>query len=291
MTSRIAYFLRWREVYVAQRSLTSHRRRRRCIRLQGSFIELARPTVTLPRASKCLYNRANPQQKEVHMIEKKNSAVQRVFKSVVGPTIGASMVLLMSCSTTTPSNNVPTTDKPVPVIQPKPPIPDPVPANTSGGVVDPVPVVGLPMPGSIPTISVPPPVVGITPLKPEIPEPGKIEKVGEIPARVGKIAVGKIAPHDKTIRKVGVKALPDKPINKVGTIPNPDIRSPGKVPEKVGKIAPPDLDIDKVGTHMEVQPEGSLQAPQERPTRFTRRTTDESSGVLRTGFVGGRKLT
>jgi hypothetical protein len=219
------------------------------------------------------------------MSEKKNSAVQRVFKSVVGPAIGTSIVLLMGCSTSTPSNEGSTTNQPAPMIQPKPlPEAGVVPDNKPVVVVDPVPA-------TIPVVPVPLPVVGITPPRPEIPEPGKIEKVGEIPARVGKIAVGKIAPHDKPIRKVGVKAPPEKPIHKVGTVSEPGVRSPGKVPEKVGKIAPPDLDIEKVGTHMEVQPEGSLLETQERPTRFTRRTTDNSSGVLRTGFVGGRTLT
>jgi hypothetical protein len=216
------------------------------------------------------------------MNEKKNSAVQRVFKSVVGPAIGTSIVLLMGCSTSTPSNEGSNKDKSVPMIQPKPPIPDPgvvAPDNKPVVVVDPVPA-------TIPVVPVPPPVVGITPLKPEIPEPGKIEKVGDMLPKVGKTA-----PTEKPIRKVGVKAPPEKPIHKVGTISDPGVRSPGKVPEKVGKIAPPDLDIDKVGTNMEVQPEGSLLETEERPTRFTRRTTDESSGVLRTGFVGGRTLT
>ena len=193
------------------------------------------------------------------MIDKKSSAVQRVFKSVVGPALGTSVVLLIGCSASTPSNNAPTTDKPSPVTQPepRPSIPPPgtvVPASTQGAVVT---------PASVPVIS----EVGITSPRPEIPEPGKVAPPEK---------VGKIAPTEERIFKVGKGVHPEKPIQKVGTV----IRPPGVVP------TPP-----KVGTHMEVQPEGSLQEPQERPTRFTRRTTDESGGVLRTGFVGGRKLT
>ena len=211
------------------------------------------------------------------MSEKKNSAVQRVFKSVVGPALGTSLVLLVGCSTSAPPSAPETkggSEIPRPGQQEVVPVPGVVAPATQGAVVTPTTA----------------PILEVGIVRPEIPEPGKImPPVGKVaPEKVGKVApeihkVGKVAPE---IHKVG-KVAPEK----VGQV-TPEIR-------KVGKFADPDIirPVDtvpspgKVGTIAVPEKESSLQAPEERPTRVTRRTTDESGGVLRTGFVGGRKLT
>jgi hypothetical protein len=191
------------------------------------------------------------------MNEKKNSATQRVLKSVVAPALGTSLALLIGCSTSTPPN-----DKPGPVggvVQPGPDMPEKVGKvaplsnpSTQGATVTtppPVPLPGVVMPATNPATTP-------TAEKDPIPEPGKVmpEKVGTVP-KPGKIQkVGKEAP-----RKVG-KVAPDKAPLKVGIIQEDDSANPFRTQE-------------------------------ERPTRLNRRVTDTSGGVLRTGFIGGRKLT
>jgi hypothetical protein len=78
--------------------------------------------------------------------------------------------------------------------------------------------------------------------------------------------------------------------------PKPGIVKPGtKPPPKVGKAIPEDeMDVglnpfNKKTTRDPVLP-GTLKRANERPSRPTRRATDESSSLFRTGFVGGRKL-
>jgi hypothetical protein len=194
------------------------------------------------------------------MSEKKNSAAQRVLRSIVAPAIGTSIALLMGCSTQTPpDNSKPTAVKPE--TNDHPPYPGTVaPPQTQGAVVAPAST-----PASAPiTNQIPPP--GIVP-RPEIPDPGKI-----MPPKIEE--VGKIDPGEP--EKVG-KVAPMKPGK---------ISPPKPQPPAVGTVTKPGM---KVGIKMEPTDNIDLRG-EERPTRATRRTTDSNGGVQRTGFVGGRKL-